>query len=439
MPPLFFERPDESAEALLVQLEFTGPAHARGDDDADVRREEFRHLARSAGYIEAGIIGGTRREPHPRHYVGVGKLDEIETWLHAHPEVGVVMFNHDLSPAQERNLEQRLECRVLTRTGLILNVFGERARTHEGKLQVELAQLSHASTRLVRGWTHLDRQKGGVNLRGAGETQLELDQRMLAQRIRRVRARLERVRTRRGQSRRRRQRVAVPTVVLVGYTNAGKSTLFNRLSSARVLAADQLFATLDPTLRRVLVPGVGEAMLVDTVGFIRDLPHELIEAFRATLEEVAEADLLLHIMDASAEDVLERKDEVEKVLAEIGAEAVPRLEVVNKVDLLGEGEGVLSLHGGSDNARVAVSAASGHGMEALMAAIGAGLAGRMTERELTLQPSCGRVRAELYARDAVLQEEFGAGGEISLTVRMAPNELERLAAQPGVSLRPAAG
>jgi GTP-binding protein HflX len=287
----------------------------------------------SAGGDPVALIGGQRSSPNPRYFVGTGKLEEIRQQVNFH-EAEIVLFNHALSPSQERNIEQELQCRVLDRTGLILDIFAQRARTHEGKLQVELAQLKHMSTRLVRGWTHLERQKGGIGLRGPGETQLETDRRLLRVRITSITKRLDRVRKQRDQGRRARDRADIPTVSLVGYTNAGKSTLFNALTRADVLVADQLFATLDPTLRRIMVPDIGPVVLADTVGFIRHLPHKLVEAFRATLEEAAQSDLLIHVIDCADEERADNIQQVKQVLKEIGAEAISVIEVYNKVDLL---------------------------------------------------------------------------------------------------------
>ena len=280
---------------------------------------EFEELVLSAGGDPAAFIMGSRDTPHPRTFVGSGKLEEIMAEVHAQ-EAEIVMFNHSLSPSQERNLEAELQCRVLDRTGLILDIFAQRARTHEGKLQVELAQLQHMSTRLVRGWTHLERQKGGIGLRGPGETQLETDRRLLRARIKSIRGRLDKVRKQREQGRRSRIRAEIPTVSLVGYTNAGKSTLFNRLTDANVYAADKLFATLDPTLRRLDLDNVGPVVLADTVGFIAHLPHDLVEAFKATLEETLRADLLVHVVDAASQDRDANIYEVQDVLSEIGAQ-----------------------------------------------------------------------------------------------------------------------
>ncbi|MGB1139598.1 MAG: ribosome rescue GTPase HflX, partial [Halioglobus sp.] len=307
---MFFDRPDSGERAVLVHLNL-----ASESDREDPR--EFEELVLSAGGDPAAYVMGSRSAPHPRTFVGEGKLDEIAHEVRVH-DAEIVMFNHALSPSQERNLEKELQCRVLDRTGLILDIFAQRARTHEGKLQVELAQLEHMSTRLVRGWTHLERQKGGIGLRGPGETQLETDRRLLRARIKSIAGRLERVRRQRDQGRRSRRRAEVPTVSLVGYTNAGKSTLFNRLTESEVYAADQLFATLDPTLRRLDLDNVGPVVLADTVGFIAHLPHRLVEAFKATLEETLNADLLLHVVDAAAEERENNIFEVEDVLAEIG-------------------------------------------------------------------------------------------------------------------------
>jgi GTP-binding protein HflX len=321
-----FDRPGSGERAVLVRL----AVGAAADDEA---LREFVELAGSAGAIPVAVITGSRRAPDPRLFVGEGKADEIRAAIEAEG-AELVIFDHALSPSQERNLEKRLEARVLDRTGLILDIFAQRARSFEGKLQVELAQLRHLATRLVRGWTHLERQRGGIGLRGPGETQLETDRRLIGERITRLRQRLDHVDQQRSHGRKARARAEVPTVSLVGYTNAGKSTLFNRLTAAEVYAADQLFATLDPTLRRLPLDDGGAVVLADTVGFIADLPHELVAAFRATLQETTQARLLLHVIDAASLQREQCMAEVDAVLAQIGAADVPQIRVFNKIDLL---------------------------------------------------------------------------------------------------------
>ncbi len=426
---MFFERPDAGRRAVLLHVDFKDAADVVLDSAA-----ECAELAATAGIEVLSRVGGRRAAPHPRWFVGSGKLEEVAACCADH-DADLLLVNHELSPGQQRNLERRLGCRVLTRTELILQIFAQRARTYEGQLQVELAQLEHAQTRLVRGWTHLDRQKGGIGLRGAGETQLEMDQRMLAERIKAVRARLVAVARRRSQGRRRRQRGDARTLSLVGYTNAGKSTLFNALTSAGVEARDQLFATLDPTLRRLQVPGAGDTVLSDTVGFISGLPHALVDAFRATLEEVVNADLLLHVVDVAAPDADARIREVEAVLAEIGADDVPVVLVLNKIDQVPQAErDALSAPGrlgvAAEVPRVTVSARSGAGLDRLIEVIGERL-GVREPTEVLLDPAQGKTRAWLYRIGAVVSEQTREDGSLALTLRADAALLSRLQQRQG--------
>ncbi len=414
---MFFERPEAGERAVLVHLHLDTESE-RGDP------REFEELVLSAGGDPVAFIMGQRAAPDPRTFVGRGKLEEIAAEVRTH-EAEIVMFDHALSPSQERNLERALQCRVLDRTGLILDIFAQRARTHEGKLQVELAQLQHMSTRLVRGWTHLERQKGGIGLRGPGETQLETDRRLLRARIRSISSRLERVQRQREQGRRSRRRAELPAVSLVGYTNAGKSTLFNRITDASVYAADQLFATLDPTLRRIEVDPVGPLVLADTVGFIAHLPHRLVEAFKATLEETRSADLLLHVVDAADETRDEAMERVQEVLAEIGAAELPQLLVFNKLDLL-EQPPRIDRDAAGRPVRVWLSAATGDGIDLLLQALQELLGQDMVDQQLKLRPAQGRLRAALYRMGAVSSEDYGEDGCSRLQVRMPRADWDRL-------------
>ena len=471
---MFFDRPQAGRRAVLLSLRLAEDRgrRARTAACADERRPldaasavatpsrsavdgEFRQLVESAEIRPARLVSGTRTRPHPRWFAGSGKVEELAAALRAE-NADLLIANHELTAGQQRNLEERLGCRVMTRTELILHIFADRARTREGQLQVELAQLTHARTRLVRGWTHLDRQRGGVSMRGAGEKQIELDARMLRTRIRGVRNRLQAVHGQRERSRRRRQRTGVPTVALVGYTNAGKSTLFNALtrldgdgalsrgaspsgstlsrgaspSGSPALVADRLFATLDPLMRRVEIEGAGEVVLADTVGFIRDLPVSLVEAFRATLEQVSQADLLLHVMDATALDVDDLRGQVLDVLDQIGASGVPTVEVLNKIDAGGEEP----LPPDADGTRVAVSAIRGDGLQELRRTIGRAVGVGARTLTVLLDPAAGKTRARLYQLGAVLSETSAEDGRLALCVRLDRAEASRLRAE-GVELR----
>jgi len=408
---LFFDRPESGETTVLVHLDIR-----RYENPEDPR--EFEELVLSAQGDPVAFLTGKRVAPHPKYFMGSGKLDELRDLVTLH-NAKVVIFNHVLSPSQERNLEKAIECRVLDRVGLILDIFAQRARTHEGKLQVELAQLRHISTRLIRGWTHLERQKGGIGLRGPGETQLETDRRLLRIRIRSIEARLDKVRKQRQQSRRSRQRAAIPTVSLVGYTNAGKSTLFNVMTNSDVYAEDQLFATLDPTMRRLNFPDLGAVILADTVGFISHLPHRLVEAFRATLEEVSKSDLLLHIVDAAAENPPENIRHVESVLKEIGADERLTLKVFNKIDLVDDQAPRIERDAEGKPRAVWLSAKSGQGIEHLMAAVSELLATDILEERLHLPANRASLRAKLYEQKAVVSENYFDDGSSDIDLRLA--------------------
>ena len=423
-----FERPPPGEKAVLVHLAFP-----KMDYEAD--RREFIDLARSAGAEVKAVIGGRRQRPDPGLYIGTGKADEVASAAKG-GGAELAVFNHDLSPSQERNLEKRIQCRVLDRTGLILHIFAQRARSHEGKLQVELAQLQHLSTRLVRGWTHLERQRGGgIGMTGPGETQLELDRRLIGRRIATLKKRLDLVRRRREQNRRARAKNEMPTVSLVGYTNAGKSTLFNALTGARTYASSKLFATLDPTLRRIELPDSRAAVLADTVGFVRELPHDLVAAFRATLEEARESTLLLHVIDAADVERSARIEQVEAVLAEIGADVVPRLEVYNKLDLRPDEQPRIERGEQGEPTRVHCSALSGAGLDLLREAIAERIGPLAEEHELTLPPAAAKLRARLFAEGAVRSESVDAGGTFHVRVSMPRESLRRALREAGLEPR----
>ncbi|MCP4301178.1 MAG: GTPase HflX [Gammaproteobacteria bacterium] len=411
-----FERPQSGERAVLV--------HASPDglpDDSE--REEFAELARSAGAVIAAELFSSRRRPDARYFIGKGKLEELRKLIEQ-KDAELVISSAALSPSQERNLERVLRCRVLDRAGLILDIFAQRARSFEGKLQVELAQLRHLSTRLVRGWTHLERQKGGIGLRGPGETQLETDRRLIGHRIRQLKERLETVDARRTMNRRNRVRAEIPTVALVGYTNAGKSTLFNALTDADAYVKDQLFATLDPTVRRLDLPEGQHVVLADTVGFIRDLPHELIAAFKSTLQEAREADLILHLIDASDPDRWQRVRQVNSVLKQLEADQVPQIRVYNKIDKLDRKPRITNNRAGEGRA-VWLSAVTGEGISMLEDAIARRLRQKTVQRVIRLLPAEGRQRAKLFELGAVLSEEALPEGGWSLEVKMTEKDLRR--------------
>lgn len=416
-----FERSKRGEQALLIQ------PFAAGQNDSDVL-DEFAELARSAGAAVVGSLTARVDRPSPSLYIGSGKADEARLMCEA-LGADLVLVNQTLSPVQERNLERHLERRVVDRTGLILDIFAQRARSFEGKLQVELAQLKHMATRLVRGWTHLERQRGGsIGLRGPGETQLETDRRLLAERVKILSRRLDKVEVQRHQARRARMRSELPRVALVGYTNAGKSTLFNALTGAEAYAADQLFATLDPTLRRLDGLACGEIVLSDTVGFVRDLPHDLVAAFRSTLSEAREADLLLHVIDASDPNVRDRIAQVNEVLGEIGAADIPQIQVFNKLDRLPDVAPRSEWLDGGQTERIWVSARDSLGLSLLRDALGSRFAESRLRVNLHLPVEAGRLRARLYAWKLVLAEQVTDDG-CAVSLDMSRAQAEKLAAE----------
>lgn len=413
-----FDRYEAGEQAVLVHVDFT-------DDNSREDLHELQMLVSSAGVNAVDIVTATRRTPTAKYFVGSGKAEEIADSVR-NCEADVVIFNHALSPSQERNLEQLCKCRVLDRTGLILDIFAQRARTHEGKMQVELAQLRHISTRLIRGWTHLERQKGGIGLRGPGETQLETDRRLLRVRIKSILRRLEKVQKQREQGRRSRKRAEMPTLSLVGYTNAGKSTLFNTITDANVYAADQLFATLDPTLRKIQLQDVGSAILADTVGFIRHLPHDLVAAFKATLQETQEADLLLHVVDFSDDQFRENIDQVDDVLEEIGAGEIPQLMICNKIDRMEGAEARIERDEMGAPIRVWLSAQQGVGIDLLFIALTECLAGSMVQHELRIPASEARLRGVLFDLNCIATESYTDDGDWLVNIRMPTSDWNRL-------------
>ena len=416
-----FDRHSGGESAILVHIDFD-----QESNQEDL--QEFVELVRSAGLKVMDIVTAKRHAPDPKYFIGKGKIEEIQSAKQA-TDANVVIFNHNLAPSQERNIERVAKCRVIDRIGLILDIFAQRAFTFEGKLQVELAQLRHLSTRLVRGWTHLERQKGGIGMRGPGETQLETDRRLVRDRIKHIEKRLDKVGRQREQGRRSRKRANIKTVSIVGYTNAGKSTLFNLLTEAQVLAEDKLFATLDPTLRRVSLPRGSDVILADTVGFIRHLPHELVAAFRATLEESVEADILLHVIDAASERRDENIEQVLEVLSDIGADDIRTLEVYNKIDMIDGAEPRIDRDDEGAPIRVWTSAVKEKGIDLLLEAIEELAEEKQFSGTLRLPPQEGRLRGLLYELQAIEDETIADNGDMILEVRLEQADWIRLGRQ----------
>jgi GTPase len=403
-----FDRPDSGERAILVHLTL----HS-GQEDLS----ELSELAKSAGTLPVYTLTGSRKSPDPKYFIGKGKLEELKQCIQDN-QADIVLFNHPLSPSQERNLETAVGIRVVDRNGLILDIFAQRAQTFEGKLQVELAQLKHLSTRLVRGWTHLERQKGGIGLRGPGETQLETDRRLLSLRIKQIQKRLEKVDKQRHQGRAKRKKSEIPSVSIVGYTNAGKSTLFNTLTGAQIYTADQLFATLDPTLRNCQLPNNNEIVLIDTVGFIRHLPHELVAAFKSTLQEASGADLLLHVIDAHADDRDETINQVNEVLTDIDAGNIKQIQVFNKIDLMPEVSPRIDYDDNGNPVRVWISAETGAGVDLLSQVLADLFSTAKSKKKCFLGPDQGQIRAKLFTCAKIINEHIDDFGMSELIIEI---------------------
>jgi GTPase len=410
-----FDRPELGERCAIVHIDFKS-RQISSIEESDL--EEFKALVNSTDAETINILTGTKDKPSAKFFIGTGKLDELKVIVKSQ-KIELILFNHSLSPSQQRNIEKELECRVLDRTGLILDIFAQRARTFEGKLQVELAQLSYMATRLVRGWTHLERQKGGIGLRGPGEKQLELDKRMLNLRIKQIKKGLTKVKNRRELSRNSRKKSHIQTISLVGYTNAGKSTLFNALTNAHIYVADKLFATLDPTLRKLDIPQFGEVILADTVGFIKNLPHQLVESFQATLEETQEADLILHVIDCADKNRDEHVQAVNEVLAELETQDVPKLCIYNKIDKLDNpniSEPRIDYSDKNIPSKVWLSAFNKNGFDELFEAIALLLKPNRFKETLRLSPEYGALRSDLFKNQCVITEIIEDNGDMILDV-----------------------
>ena len=418
--------PDPIQRALIVYVDFK---NCRVDGEYN----EFCEVVKSTGLEIVSTIKTTRLRADARLFIGVGKAEEIRVTAEKY-DADVVIFNRLLTPAQERNLEMFFDIRVIDRIGLILDIFAQRALSYEGKLQVELAQLQHLATRLIRGWTHLERQKGGIGLRGPGETQLETDRRLIGRRIKTIKERIQKVRKQRYQSRQLRKKQNVPVISFVGYTNAGKSTLFNYLTDANVKVEDQLFATLDPTLRRINTDNGNDIILTDTVGFIRDLPHELIESFKATLDEVKEADLLIHIIDVDQEQRQQRIDEVNQVISMIGASHVAQIEVYNKIDMHSAQKRRIEISENNKITRIWLSSRTGEGVDLLLEAMNRYLNKHKRPHYINIPVSAGQLRAKLFDIGAVKQENIDDMGGWVMKVELEEYKLHKLCKEANLDM-----
>ena len=431
MPMELFDRQKDAVgqgeRTVLIHVELTSRRHTPNS------LGEFKQLALSSGLNIVDTITVKRNFTKAQFFIGTGKVDELTDIVSEH-EIDLVIFSLELSPSQERNLEKALKCQVMDRTGLILDIFALRASSFEGKLQVELAQLRHLSTRLVRGWTHLERQKGGIGLRGPGETQLETDKRLISIRIKNINKRLAKVHKQHDLGRKSRLKKELPMISLVGYTNAGKSTLFNRLTNANVYADDKLFATLDSTIRRVILPAAGEAVIADTVGFIQDLPHELVEAFKSTLEETRQANVLLHVVDASDANNRDKIEQVEDIIEQIDAQNIPSIIVMNKIDEIGDFSPRVDKDNDGNIYRVWLSAHSGEGIDLIYKALSQSLSGMMTCARIQLDVQSAFIRSEIHKIGFIEKEIMNEFGQWLLEINVTRHYLERLLVKQGVSL-----